>query len=316
MKNTRYRKAARRVLYRVVVTVRLSLPAFTARSQDLGGISKARPVHIAGSLSPGINTYATNDSIKAMNPVQWSVSGSPVLSIYGLNLPFNIFISSQTRSLHTPFTRFGVSPYYKWAKLHLGWRSHDFNQFALGGQQILGAGFELTPVKLDVAFMYGRFNHAVTDVSVYNNLNNTVPVYNRNGCAFKLGYGDDKTGVSFSYLHARYDESSANPKIVALSNISSTAFLRNFMVDSVGVFEFNGKNDKSPVTEGLEAFGFDRKVELHWNRHEIGGFDAYYIERSEDGGKTFHLLNRLPFSASYHLPPVVAEEKKCLAFLR
>lgn len=191
--------------------------------QDLGKIGKAKPFHISGSLSAGISTYSSSDSIKAMNPLQWTLSGSPVVDIYGLSLPFNVFISSQDKGFSTPFTRFGVSPYYKWAKLHLGWQSLDFNRYTLGGQQILGTGAELTPGKFDAAFMYGRFNHAVTDLSVYNNLNNEVPVHNRNGYAFKIGYGDDKARISISYLRAKDKVGSANPAVADSSGVRPAA---------------------------------------------------------------------------------------------
>lgn len=206
----------------LLVEIILLLPIY-ARSQNLANIGKTKPVTLSGDLSVDMNTYGSNDSVKTMDPFQWSVTGSPVLNIYGYSLPFTIFISSQNRSFNSPFTRFGVSPYYKWAKLHLGWQSLNFNQYTLGGQQILGGGFELTPGKLDIAFMYGSFDHAVTDVSVYNNLNNTVPVYNRSGYALKLGYGDEKTGISLSYLQAKDNYSSGVPTIIQQSGVTAAA---------------------------------------------------------------------------------------------
>jgi len=192
-------------------------------SQNLANIGKIEPVTLSGNLSVSLNTYSSNDSVKSMDPFQWGITGAPMLNIYGLSLPFSVFMSSQNKQFNTPFTRFGVSPYYKWAKLHLGWRNLNFNQYTLGGQQIMGAGLELSPGKLDVAFIYGRFNHAVTNVSVYNNLNNTVPVYNRNGYALKLGYGDEKTGISFSYLNAKDVDNSADPQIAQQSGITAAA---------------------------------------------------------------------------------------------
>lgn len=215
----------RRTFFRQVYLVAglLLLPFGYALSQNLANIGKTEPVTLSGNLSVSLNTYSSGDSVKSMDPFQWGINGSPMLNIYGLSLPFAFFMSSQNKQFNTPFTRFGVSPYYKWAKLHLGWRDLNFNHYTLGGQQILGAGFELTPGKVDVAFIYGRFNHAVTNVSVYNNLNNTVPVYNRNGYALKLGYGDKKTGISFSYLNAKDVYNSADPQIVQQSGITAAA---------------------------------------------------------------------------------------------
>ena len=63
------------------------------------------------------------------------------------------------------------------------------------------------------------------------------------------------------------------------------------------------KKTPRPVPQGLKAFGFDKSVELHWNRRQMGNFDAYNIERSDDGGKTYHVLNKIPFYSSYSPPP-------------
>ena len=123
-------------------------------------------------------------------------------------------IASQNKSFNTPFNRFGLSPSYKWIKLDLGWRSLNFSQFTLSGQQIFGAGFELTPGKFRAAFIYGKFNDAVTDISLYNNLNNNTPLYKRTGFAAKLGYGSSANFLEFSYLQAK-DDSNSIPKLLA-----------------------------------------------------------------------------------------------------
>ena len=70
---------------------------------------------------------------------------------------------------------------------------------------------------------------------------------------------------------------------------------KNYVVDSAAAFIVDKKEATNPAPDGLQAYGFDRKVELHWNRRQLGNFSAYYIERSDDGGKTFHTLNRLPY---------------------
>lgn len=91
--------------------------------------------------------------------------------------------------------------------------------------------------------------------------------------------------------------------------LSSTATNGTYVIDSVGVFVFNIKEKEIPVPQGLRAFGYDHRVELHWNRRQLGGFDAYNIERSDDGGKTWHLLNKLPFYSSYSSPKTSGNKK-------
>lgn len=79
-----------------------------------------------------------------------------------------------------------------------------------------------------------------------------------------------------------------------------------YRVDSAEVSVVNIRAEKEAVPKGLAAFGFDRKVELHWNRRQLPGYDAYYIQRSDDEGRTWHLLNKAPFFSPYHAP---AQEK-------
>lgn len=187
-------------------------------AQDLQNLKNAKPFTVHGNISAGLNTYSnfTNpkDSLSntsfGSNPAYF-LQVNPVISIYGYNIPINFMITSQNKTLNTPFTRFGLSPQYKWVKVYLGWSSLNFSQFTLSGQQMLGAGFELTPGKFRAAFMYGKFNDAVTDISLYNNLNNNVPLYKRNGFAAKIGYGSAASFIEFSYLQAR-DDSNSIPK--------------------------------------------------------------------------------------------------------
>lgn len=239
-----------------MITGMLLLWFHCAQSQDLGNVGKTKPVTLSGTLSMSLNTYTSNDSLKSMTPSQWSITGAPLLNIYGYSMPFTLFLSSQNRGFNTPFSRFGVSPYYKWVKLNLGWRSLNFNRYTLGGQQILGAGFEITPGKLDIAFMYGSFNHAVTDVSLYNNLNNTVPVYDRKGYAFQLGYGDNNAEISLSYLNARDNYNSADPTIIEQSGATASAnqamglkgqlsFLNHFTFKMEGAVSLYTRNEKA-----------------------------------------------------------------------
>ena len=187
------------------------------QAQDLQNFKNAKPFAFHGNMSAGLNTYSNLNSKDSLSNTSFGTNPSyflqlnPVISIYGYNIPVNFMITSQNKTLNTPFTRFGLSPQYKWIKVYLGWNSLNFSQFTLGGQQMLGAGFELTPGKFRAAFMYGKFNDAVTDISLYNNLNNNVPLYKRNGFAAKLGYGSSANFIEFSYLQAK-DDSNSVPK--------------------------------------------------------------------------------------------------------
>lgn len=184
-------------------------------AQNIETIKDQKPFTIHGGISAGINyniNLARKDSLSKLSFGQspsYFIQANPVFSVYGFNIPVSILLASQSTSLSSPvFSRFGLSPQYKWVRLHLGWRSLNFSQFTLGGQQMLGAGFEVNPGKFRVACMYGKFNNAVTDISLYNNLNSNIPVYKRTGFAAKIGYGTDKNFIELSYLQAKDDSNS------------------------------------------------------------------------------------------------------------
>jgi hypothetical protein len=91
--------------------------------------------------------------------------------------------------------------------------------------------------------------------------------------------------------------------------VYSTAANGNYIIDSARAAVVNIRSTRHPAPQGLKAFGFDRSVELHWNRRQSGQFDAYYVERSDDGGKTYHRLDSLAFFSSYNPAPAAEHGK-------
>lgn len=57
--------------------------------------------------------------------------------------------------------------------------------------------------------------------------------------------------------------------------------------------------EKPFVPQGLEGISGDRQIELHWYRRQPGDFSYYYIERSDDGGKTYKRLTVEPYFSPY-----------------
>jgi hypothetical protein len=183
-----------------------------AKGQDLEKISGQKAFDISGSFGIRCMTFHSKGRESYRKPFSWYINGDPVVSIYGITLPFSFTLSEQERSYRQPLNMFGVSPYYKWLTLHLGYRNLTFGQYTLAGHSILGAGFEIAhPKGLNMGFMAGRFNRAVgyeedpTDTA----LNYTViPEYRRTGYAMKLGYATEKSQLLFSMLKASDDEGS------------------------------------------------------------------------------------------------------------
>ena len=82
--------------------------------------------------------------------------------------------------------------------------------------------------------------------------------------------------------------------------ISTTAKSEQYIIDSGVVATVNVKFPENPPT-GLNAISGDKQIELHWDRNQVQNFDAFDIERSDDGGKTFTLLNKTPFFSPYDI---------------
>jgi len=122
-----------------------------AFSQDLSSLSGQDPFRINGSVTAKLQFYNTDRDNPSRSPFMWYLQGNPVITVYGIVLPFSFRFSEQERDFRQPFNQFGVSPYYKWAKLHLGYRSHNWSTYALAGHSITGVGLELTPGKFQVA---------------------------------------------------------------------------------------------------------------------------------------------------------------------
>ncbi|HAO51368.1 MAG TPA: hypothetical protein DCR35_19880 [Runella sp.] len=168
----------------------------------------------AVKLSGGLNAYAglyQASGIDARNQTTpFGLSGSVNVALPGgVSLPFSMVLGNQGASFRQPFNQFGVSPTYKWAMVHAGYRNVQFSPFTLAGHTFLGGGFEINPGKLRLGAVYGRFNKAIsTDLA---NPDQALPSFKRTGYAVKLGYGTASNYVDLNLLNAADDPNSITP---------------------------------------------------------------------------------------------------------
>ena len=177
-----------------------------ARAQTNPSTGKASPVKVSG----GLNAYAgfyTASGIAARNqPSPFGFSGSVTVALPGgISLPFSAVLGNQGNSFRQPFNQFGVSPTYKWATVHAGYRNVSFSPFTLAGHTFLGGGVELNPGKLRLGAVYGRFNKAISTNLAEPDI---VPAYGRTGYAVKVGYGKPGNYVDLIMLRAKDDSAS------------------------------------------------------------------------------------------------------------
>lgn len=168
--------------------------------------SKSRLVKVSG----GLNAYAgfyTADGIAARNQASpFGISGAVTVALPGgVSLPFSAVLGNQGSSFRQPFNQFGVSPTYKWATVHAGYRNVSFSPFTLAGHTFLGGGVELNPGKLRLGAVYGRFNKAISSNLAEPDI---IPAYQRTGYAVKVGYGKPGNYVDLIMLRAKDDSAS------------------------------------------------------------------------------------------------------------
>ncbi len=191
---------------KIFLSIILSLLSFQFISaQDLTHF-KQNKTSFTGNISSSGTYYNAVGLTPRRVPFAGVVSGSFNLNLKGLILPFSFTYSDQNKSFRQPFNQFGLSPKYKWAKLHLGYRNINYGKYILGGHTVFGVGMELNPKKLRLGFIYGKLQQKTNQaINVNNPINDTLSNYSRKMMSFKIGYGDPNSYFDFIVLRAADD---------------------------------------------------------------------------------------------------------------
>lgn len=172
-----------------------------ASAQQLESVTRQKPVKISGSVNLNVGYYNTNDGSARLKPFNWFLTGSPVITLFGISFPFSMTAGDQNTSFTQPFNQYGASPSYRWSTLHVGYRSVFFSNYTLAGAPFLGAGIEANPGKLRLGFIKGRFQKAVADTGLI--AYRAIPAYERWGYGIKLGWGTSKNYVDLIAFKAK-----------------------------------------------------------------------------------------------------------------
>ncbi len=194
-------------LIKSIIPFLLLLHAFSLSAQDLGNIKKQKPFTISGSIGASANFYQSNEPIAARPPFAWNLYGNFTPTIYGVALPLSFTINQYGKSYTQPFAQFGMSPTYKWAKLHLGYRSIQFSPMSFEGQSFRGAGLELNPKGFRFAAFYGKLNRKINEDTSSGKF--ASPQFSRTGYGIKIGVGNNSNYFDLIYFHAKDDSGSA-----------------------------------------------------------------------------------------------------------
>jgi hypothetical protein len=205
---------------------RLLLPLLLAsapivHAQDIEQIDLKKPVQLSGNLNFSLESYSVNGIEARRQPLTWTISGAPTLTVLGVQMPFQLLLGNFENRFYQPFNQYGISPRYKWLTVHAGYRNVNFSPYTLAGFRMLGGGFEINTAyradgpKTGLRFgaMYGRLNRstALDSAQFANPLAfRPLPSYTRMAYAFKVGVGHDEGFFDLSYLHGWDVERSLN----------------------------------------------------------------------------------------------------------
>ncbi len=236
----------------------MSVASFSSYAQTID--PNAKPFQISGSLGGNFSYYSVQGIPERRQPYGYSLFGAVNVKIYNISVPLSVAISKQGTSFSQPFSRFGLSPEYKWVKFHAGYRNLRFSEFTLNGITFLGGGVELTPGKFRFSAMAGRLRKAIQEPdNAYE-----ISQFKRMGYGFKIGYGD-KSFIDLSFFHAQDDVNSLQyPDSLDLRNppeASTSIGITGKIVFADDHFTFSYDAGVSGFTRDLRAPDFTENPE-------------------------------------------------------
>ena len=157
------------------------------------GKSKGKyALKINGGLSFGGELYHVDGIPNRRSPWSYTTSGRLGISVGKFRLPINFTYRDRQFAYDFTFNRFGASPSYKWATVHLGWRSMYFSPYTLAGRQFFGVGTELTPGKVYIGGLVGTIRNPLALRDSLTLGANLIPIFDRKLYGAKVGFRSGK----------------------------------------------------------------------------------------------------------------------------
>lgn len=132
----------------------------------------------------------------------YRLSANLLLTYKGIKFPITYSLSNGRSfggynfpSFRTPsFNNLGMSPTYKWVKIHLGHRTMSFTPYTYDGLRFKGFGAELTPNKFQLLIFSGKlYQTSISDLSLKNGISDPPE---RKAWGSLFGYKSEVTEIS------------------------------------------------------------------------------------------------------------------------
>jgi hypothetical protein len=179
-------------------------------------------------ITLNVDFYNTNGLVDRRDGFNYRITGNPSLTSGELKVPSGFSYGNFEDDQRQPFNKIGISPEYRWATLHLGYRNLSYSPLTLNNRTFLGAGVELRPGLFRFSAMYGRFQRGI-EQDLESPAFRQFPAYRQTGFASSVGVGSENNYLDLIVLQIEDDSASIDtpevfglyPKSNSVAGISS-----------------------------------------------------------------------------------------------
>ncbi len=177
-----------------------------------------------------------------------------------IQLPFELYITTNQIGFQQPFNQFGISPKVgKWLQVHGGYFSKKLSNLTFGDLRILGGALDLSPGDFRASFLYGlgRIARSPDSMVAFQG------EYSRSIAAAKLGYGDEQESFVHLNIVRSIDDSTSLQRregfILPEPMANTVASISTGLVYN-SLLKFNGEASVSATTRSLKVQNIESEI--------------------------------------------------------
>ena len=176
--------------------------------------AQVQPVRVGGGLRISGESYTSSGFVSSTRPGQTGIATGRlnIQLMDQLTLPLSFYLSTESSGFEQPFNQFGMSPEWKWVRVHAGYFSTRFSEFSLADARLLGGGVEIRPGIFRFGFVQGRSQRAVEADSV----SGLPGLYKQKTTAVTFGLGDE-SGWHFLLSGLKVKDDTTTVRVPGLS---------------------------------------------------------------------------------------------------
>ena len=225
-----------------------------AGAQDIKTLIVPPKASFSGGIFASGQYYNVRGIDNRRSPYSYNLAGNLTFKLSVITVPLSFSFRDQQFSYGHSFNKFGMSPYYKWIKVHIGHRSMRFSNYTLGGKNFFGGGLELTPGKFRFAAFAGNMQNplAQRDTLVYGA--ELIPTYKRSIIGGKIGVGSSRNYFDLIVLHIKdrqTDDLDIDRRKVGINPSKNIVMGTEWKTLFFKKLNFNGTINASVFTENL-----------------------------------------------------------------